>query len=67
MLWGKRKQFVDSAVRLMRTLTNSNAILIDGTSDTPQHIAIWKDYASEAHDIAKDLYHKVGVKAINPF
>jgi len=40
----------------MRTLTNANAILIDGTSDTiPENIAVWKAFAADAYRAAREL------------
>ena len=51
-------QVAEASVFLMRTLTDANAVKIDGISDGPENVKVWKQYAPEAYTLLKDL-HKV--------
>lgn len=41
---------------MLRSLTNANAVLIDGVSDSKENRKLWKAYAFEAYDILKELH-----------
>jgi len=43
----------DALVCVMRIRTNGNALLADGSSDTPEHRAIWRATAPEAARLAR--------------
>lgn len=49
-------KLADASVSLLRSLTNANAVLIDGISDSEANRKLWKQYAFTAYDLLKDLH-----------
>ena len=49
-------KLADASVSLLRSLTNANAVLIDGISDSEANRQLWKEYAFEAYDLLKALH-----------
>jgi len=49
-------KLANASVSLLRSLTNANAVLIDGISDSEANRKLWKQYAFTAYDLLKDLH-----------
>lgn len=46
----------EASVSYLRTATNANAVMVDGISDSDENRRLWKEYASEAYDLLKEVH-----------
>ena len=56
MLAGHAPQLADALNAVMRIKTNANALMIDGSLDTPANKRVWKSLGDEALPLARKAY-----------
>lgn len=51
-------KMAEYAVRYLRAMTNANAVMVDGLSESKENVKLWKTYAPDAYTILKKYYKK---------
>lgn len=46
----------EASVSYLRSMTNANAVMVDGISDSDANRRLWKEYAFEAYDLLKEVH-----------